>query len=123
MKTIEPGVSGTQGQAFTLGQVWTRFITEFKLPQSEQQTLSKLHEIQQREGESSWEYNQKFKDSIGRLSHPIDEEHQREWYIQGLLPLTQIPLTQQWIATFTDALEQSMKIEAMAGYPGSLRIT
>jgi hypothetical protein len=36
MNIIEPGVPGTQGQAFTLGQVHTRFITEFKLPQSEQ---------------------------------------------------------------------------------------
>jgi hypothetical protein len=27
------------------------------------------------------------------------------------------------IATLTDTLEQSMKIEAMAGYPGSLRVT
>jgi hypothetical protein len=123
MNIIEPGVPGTQGQAFTLGQVRMRFIAEFKLPQSEQQALSELHEIQQREGESAWEYNQKFKDAIGRLAHPIHEEHQREWYIQGLLPLTQIPLTQQRIATLTDALEQSMKIEAMAGYPGSLRIT
>jgi hypothetical protein len=30
---------------------------------------------------------------------------------------------QQRIATLTEALEQSMKIEAMEGYPGSLRIT
>jgi hypothetical protein len=82
-----------------------------------------LHEIQQREGESAWEYSQKFKDAIGRLAHPIHEEHQREWYIQGFLPLTWIPLTQQRIATLTDALEQSMKIEAMEGYPGSLKVT
>ena len=95
-----------QGQAFTLGQVRTRFITNFKLPQSEQQDLFELREIQQREGESTWEYNEKFKDVIERLSHPIHEEHQREWYIQGLLPLTWIPLTQHRIATLTDALEQ-----------------
>ena len=57
------------------------------------------------------------------LAHPIHEEHQREWYIQGLLPLTRILLMQQWIATLIDALEQSMKIEAMVGYPGSLRVT
>jgi hypothetical protein len=120
MKAIEPGL---QGQAFTLGQVCLKFIAEFKLPQSEQQALSELWEIQQREGESSWEYNQKFKDAIGRLAHPIHEDHQREWYIQGLLPLTRIPLMQQWIATLTEALEQSMKIEAMAGYPGNMRMT
>jgi hypothetical protein len=81
-----------------------------------------LHEIQQREGESSQEYNQKFKDAIGMLAHPIHEEHQREWYIQGFLPLKWIPLMQHWIATLTDALEKSMKIEAMAGYLGSLRM-
>jgi len=73
MKIIKPGVPGMQGQAFTLGQVRMRFITEFKLPQSEQQALSKLLEIQQREGESAWEYSQKFKHAKGRLSHPIHE--------------------------------------------------
>jgi hypothetical protein len=75
--------------------------------------MSNLRELQQREGESSWEYIHKFKYAIGRLAHPIHGEHQRKWYIQGLLPLTQIPLMQQRIATLTDALEQSMKIEAM----------
>jgi hypothetical protein len=85
MKDIEPGV---QGNAFTLDQVHHKFIVEFKLPQSEQQALSELCEIQQREGESAWEYSQKFKDAIGRLAHPIHEYHQREWYIQGFLPLT-----------------------------------
>jgi hypothetical protein len=59
MKDIEPGV---QGHAFTLDQVHHKFIVEFKLPQSEQQSLSELCEIQQREGESAWEYSQKFKD-------------------------------------------------------------
>jgi hypothetical protein len=42
MNIIELGVSRIQGQAFTLGQVRTRFIAEFKLPQSEQQALSEL---------------------------------------------------------------------------------
>ena len=53
MKIIEPGVPGTQGQVFTLGQVQMRFIAEFKLPQSEQQVMFELREIQQREGESA----------------------------------------------------------------------
>jgi hypothetical protein len=56
--------------------------------------MSELREIQQWEGESAWEYSEKFKDVIGRLTHPIHEEHQREWYIQGLLSLTRIPLMQ-----------------------------
>jgi hypothetical protein len=49
--------------------------------------------------------------------------NQREWYIQGLLLLTQIPLTQHKRDSLIDALEQSMKIESMEGYPGSLRVT
>ena len=55
MKVIEPGVPGMQVQAFTLDHVWTRFIAEFNIPHSEQQALSELCEIQQREGESTWE--------------------------------------------------------------------
>jgi hypothetical protein len=119
MKYIEHGL---QGQAFTLGQVHLKFINEFKLPQSEQKALYELQEIQQREGESSWEYSQKFKVVIGSLAHPIHEDNQRECYIQGLLQLTRIPLTQQRILTLTEALEQSMKIEAMAGYPRNIRM-
>ena len=88
MNFIEPRVPRIQVQAFTLDQVWIRFIAEFKLRQSEQQALSELRRIQKREGESTWEYSHKFKDAIGRLSHPFHEDHQREWYIQGLLPLT-----------------------------------
>jgi hypothetical protein len=34
-----------------------------------------------------------------------------------------ITLTQQRIATLTYALEKLMKIEAMEGYPGNLRMT
>jgi hypothetical protein len=64
MKTIEPGI---QGQAFTLVQVRQRFIAEFWLPQSEKQALSELQEIKQRDGESAWEYNQRFKYAIGKL--------------------------------------------------------
>jgi hypothetical protein len=86
MKSIEPG--NPQGHDFTLAQVKQWFIAEFCLPQSEQHALSELWEIKQRDGESSWEYNQRFKDAIGKLANPIHEDHQREWFIQGLLPLT-----------------------------------
>jgi hypothetical protein len=78
MKAIELGVPKMQRQAFTLDQVWTKFIVEFNLPQSEQQALSELHEIRQKEVEWAWEYSQKFKDSIGILVHMIHEEHQIE---------------------------------------------
>jgi hypothetical protein len=50
MKSIEPG--NPQGKPFPLPQVKQKFIVEFKLPQSEQQALSELWEIKQRDGES-----------------------------------------------------------------------
>ena len=63
----------------------------------------------------------RFKDTIGKLSYPIDPNHQSDWFIKALLPLTITPLTQQNIDNLQDALEQAMKIEAMAGYPQEYR--
>ena len=57
----------------------------------------------------------RFKDVIRKLSYPIDLNHQRDWFIKAFLPLTRTPLTQQKIDNLQDALEQAMKIEAMAG--------
>ena len=93
------------------------FVKEFKLPQTDQQGLSEMWEIKQREGETSWDLMWRFKDVIGKLSYPIDPNHQRDLFIKALLPLTRTPLTQQKIETLQDALEKEMKIEAMAGYP------
>ena len=59
----------------------------------------------------------RLKDAIGKMSYPIDPNHQRDYFIKALLPLTRTLLTQQKIDTLQDALEQAIKIEAMAGYP------
>jgi hypothetical protein len=56
------------------------------------------------------------------LTNPIHKDHQREWFIQGLLPLTHIPLTQQRIATLVEALEEVMNIDAMAECMRILRV-
>jgi hypothetical protein len=56
-----------QGKPFSLTQVKQEIYSKFWLPQSEQQALSELREIKQRDGESAWEYNQIFKDVIGKL--------------------------------------------------------
>ena len=93
------------------------FIKEFKLPQTDQQGLSKMWEIKQREGETAWDIMRRFKDAIRELSYLINLNHQRDWFIRALLHLTRTPLTQQKIETLKDTQEQAMKIEAMAGYP------
>ena len=58
---------------------------------------------------------QRFKDAITKLSYTMDQNHQRDWFIKALLPLTRTPLTQQKIGTLQDALEQESCIEAMVG--------
>lgn len=68
------------------------FLAEFQLPQLEQQGITEIRDIKQRDVETAWEYMQRLKDALGKLTNPLHESHQREWYIQGLLPLTKIPL-------------------------------
>ena len=63
-----------------------------------------------------WDLMRRFKDVIGKLSYLVDLNHHRDWFIKELLPLMRNSLTQQNIDTLQDALEQAMKIEAMAGY-------
>jgi len=68
----------TQGNSFMLTQVKQIFIAVFWLPQSKQHSPSELWEIKQRDGESSWEYNHRFKDAIGKSENHIHQDHQRE---------------------------------------------
>ena len=83
--------------------------------------MSELWEIKQWEAEMAWDLMRILKHSIRKLSYPIDPNHQRDWFIKAILLLTRAPLTQKNIDTLQDALEQAMKIEAMAGYPQEFR--
>ena len=58
----------------------------------------------------------RFMDAIVKMSYPINPNYQRDCFIKALLNLTITPITRQKIDTLQDALEQAMKIEAMAGY-------
>lgn len=68
-------------------------MQEFKVPQMDQQGLSKLWETKQREGETAWELMKRFKDAISKLSYTLDSNHQQDWFIKALFPLTRTPLT------------------------------
>lgn len=52
-----------------------------------------------------------------KLTFHIHETQHKEWLIQGLLPLTQIPLMQQNIDIPKEVLVQAMRIEVGCGYP------
>jgi len=64
---------------------------------------------------------QTFHDVFGNLSYPINPNHQQDWFIKALIPLTRTQLTQTKSDTLQDALEQATQIEAMAGYPHEYR--
>lgn len=51
------------------------------------------------------------------MSYPINANHEWDWFINALLSLTRMSLTQQNIDTLKDALEKETRIEAMEGYP------
>jgi hypothetical protein len=71
-----------------------------------------LKEIKQVQTESVWDYDQRFKDLMGRLTFQILDQQHREWFIAGLLPHIHFPLIQQKVVSQPEALEIVMKLEA-----------
>jgi len=63
-------------------------------------------------GESTWEFDQRFKVLMGQLSFDISDAKHKEWFIATILPHIRVPLTQHKIATQEKALYIAMKLEA-----------
>jgi hypothetical protein len=87
-------------------------IEKFKKPKSESQCIIEMKEIKQNVVEPIWEFNQRFKTLIGRLTLKIPYEQNTELFIIVLLPHIRVPLMQQKIASQSEALEISMKLES-----------
>ena len=86
-------------------------IKEFKNPKSESQCITELKEIQQRRGESVWDFDQRFKVLLDQVSFTIGLAQHKEWFIAALLPHIRTPLMQQKVADQQEALEIAMKLE------------
>jgi hypothetical protein len=71
-----------------------------------------LKEIKQVQTESVWDYDQRFKDVMGRLNLQIPYQQHQEWFIAGLLPHIRRPLIQQKVASQPEELEIAMKLES-----------
>jgi hypothetical protein len=100
------------GQARTLAEIRQALLKEFKKPKSESQYITELKEIKQVQTESVWDYDQCFKDLMGRLTFQIPDQQHQEWFIAGLLPHIHRPLIQQKVVSQPEALEIAMKLEA-----------
>jgi hypothetical protein len=60
-----------------LNEIKNALIAEFKKPKSESQCISELKEIKQKVVEPVWEFNQRFKTLIGRLTFQIPDEQNK----------------------------------------------
>ena len=70
-----------------------------------------MKEIQQRRGESVWDFDQRFKVLLHQVSFTIGPVKYKEWFIAALLPSIRMPLMQQKVADQQEALEIIMKLE------------
>ena len=101
--------SSTQNS--TLDEIKKEMIKEFKKPKSESQCITELKEIQQKRGESVWDFDQRFKVLLDQVSFTIGSEQHKEWFIAAFLPHIRAPLMQQKITDQSEALEIAMKLE------------
>ena len=81
-------------QNHVLADIKVVMIKEFKNPKLESQCITKLKEIQQRRGESVWDFDQRFKVLQDQFSSTIRPAHHKEWFIAALLPHIIMPLMQ-----------------------------
>jgi hypothetical protein len=95
-----------------LNQIKNALIAEFKKSKLESQCITELKEIKQKVAEPIWEFDQRFKTLTGRLTFQIPDEHNKEWFIATLLPHIRVPLMQQKIASQSEVLEITMKLES-----------
>ena len=79
-------------QNYILADIKKAMIKEFKKPKSNSQSITELKEIQQKRGESVWNFDQRFKVLLDHVSFTIGLEQHKEWFIAALLPHIRTPL-------------------------------
>jgi hypothetical protein len=95
-----------------LAEIRQALLKEFKKPKSESQYITELKEIKQVQTSQVWDFDQRFKDLMGRMNFQIPDQQHQEWFIAGLLPHIHRPLIQQKVVSQPEALEIAMKLES-----------
>ena len=101
----------SSAQNHALADIKEAMIKEFKKPKSESQCITELKEIQQRRGETVWDFDQRFKVLLDQVSLTIGPAQHKEWFITALPLHIRTPLMQQKVADQQEALEIAMKLE------------
>ena len=87
-------------------------IDEFKKPNSESQYLTELKEMKEFPNESVWDFDQRFKTMMDKVSFKMSDVQDNEWFIVTLLHYICMSLMQQKITSQVEAMEIVMKLEA-----------
>ena len=95
-----------------LAEIRNVLIEEFQKPKSELQYITELKEFKQYANKSIWDFGQRFKMLMAKVSFGMSDIQHKEWFITVLVPHIRMPLMQQKIATQSEALEIAMKLEA-----------
>ena len=72
-------------------------ISEFRKPKLESQCITEIKEIKQALAETVWDFDQRFKTLMAKVSFQMSDVHHKEWFIATLLPHIRRPLMHQKI--------------------------
>ena len=61
-------------------------ISEFIKPKSESQCITEIKKIKQELAESVWDFDQRLKTLMSKVSFPMSNVQHKEWFIAMLLP-------------------------------------
>ena len=70
----------------TLNEIRLRLIDEFKKLKSESQCITEIREIKQLPTESVWDFDQRFKTLMAKVSFQMSNVQHKEWFISALFP-------------------------------------
>ena len=96
----------------TLNEIWLGFIDEFKKVNYESKCIIEIKEIKHLPIEYVWDFNQRFKTLMAKVSFQLLDVKHKEWFIITLLPHIWTLLMQQKLVSPIEALEITMKLEA-----------
>ena len=83
----------------TLDEIRKGLFEEFKKLKSEAQYMTELKEIKQFPNEAIWDFDQRFKVLMARVSFQMSDVQHKEWFIAALVLHVIQPLMEQKIAT------------------------
>ena len=78
----------------TLNDIWLILIDEFRKPKYESQCIVEIKEMKQLSIEFVWDFDERFKTLMDKVSFQMSDVQHKEWFITALFPHIWTPLMQ-----------------------------